>query len=279
MSLSSHLLLPAWQAWRRLAVFDQRFVHSALSFPGARALAERDQNQAQAMGYSSDRHWQARHALSPALDRRDDWMTVTGRSASLALEVEVSGQWPDQPFVALGTHWGAGLPTLAHLSTRGRRPIFVYREEPASVFKTSAERWAQALHLRALNILGGVITLGGAYAQIMAALEERATPVVLVDAPAEGRPTLLGRATRFQLAVRQGLLNMLTRERIPYVLYRCGFDPISGQRQLTIGPSVVPDDPQAIADHAACWLESALAVDSAQWRLWMVSQGLLEATP
>ena len=277
MSISSHLLLPAWQAYRRLAVFDKRFVDKAVAFPGARTLAERDQAAAQLMGYSSDKLWLARHALSPALDRRDDWLTVTGRSAELAAEVEVSGQWPDQPFIALGTHWGAGLPTLAHLSIRGRCPIFVYRQEPASVFKTRAERWAQGLHLRALNMLGGVITLGGASVQIMAALEKQATPVVLVDAPAEGRPTLLGRAAGFELAVRQGLLSMLTRERIPYVLYRCGFDPMSGQRKLSIAPSVVPEDPQQIADHAAGWLENALKVDSAQWRLWMVSEGLLKA--
>jgi len=102
--------------------------------------------------------------------------------------------------------------------------------------------------------------------------------VILVDAPADGRPTLTGISGSFTLNVRLGLLNMLCRERLPFVFYRCGFDPKTGRRQLWIGPETLEDDPQAIAHQAADHLARAFAIDTAQWRLWMVADALLQPT-
>lgn len=275
MRLFQHLMLPCFDALFGRSVNDLTLRQHAWQHPGAQSLAMRDRCYATASGYPVDEGWMTRHALSPALDRRDDWLLAQGRWHALLDDVVVQGEWPSGPFMALGTHWGAGLPTLAHLASMQRRPCFVYRAEPASVHSGLAERWAHQLHLYALNKAGGVISLGGAYQKITQALQDNQTPVVLIDAPAEDRPTLAGRAGEFTLNVRQGLLNMLCQEQIRFAFYRCGFDPVTGQRQLFIAPSAVETQPQAIADAAAAFLREALALDSAQWRLWMVSEALL----
>lgn len=275
MSFYRHLVLPALDACFKRSVNDPIFRAHAMHHPHAEALAKRDAELAKALGYHIDDQWVARHTLSPALDRRDDWLLATGRVSKLTDALEVIGQWPDEPFMALGTHWGAGMPTLAHLASLGRHPIFVYRAEPDTVFDGVAARWSHRVHLSAMHRVGGTITLGGAYQQIMDAMSEAKTPVVLVDAPAEGRPTLVGRADGFSLHLRAGLLHMLCRENIHFAFYHCGFDPNTGQRQLKIGPSQVASEPQQIADMAAGHLKSALTLDSAQWRLWVAARSLL----
>lgn len=275
MSIYQRLVLPFCDSRRRYGVEDAAFCQHAWVFPEAQQLAHRDQVQAASLGYVPDEHWARRHVLSAALDRCDGWRLVRDEAADLIDGLDVVGQWPQKPFIALGTHWGAGLPTLAHLKQCGLGPKFVYREEPPTVFRSWAERWAQAVHLKALEKCGGAITLGGAYAQIIDSLNANATPVILVDAPADGRPTLTGRSGSFTLNVRLGLLNMLCRERLRFVFYRCGFDPKNGRRQLFIGSEHVEDDPQIIADQAADHLAKAFALDSAQWRLWVVGASLL----
>lgn len=278
VSTYQRLTLPFLDACRDYGVGDARFCEHAWAFPKAQEMAGRDQAAAQKLGHPTDPSWARRHVLSAALDRCDGWRLVCGRATRLIKDLEVVGQWPTQPFIALGTHWGAGLPTLAHLKESGAQPKFVYRQEPQTIFASRAERWAHGVHLRALEVCGGSITLGGAYAQILESLSVGATPVILVDAPAEGRPTLTGVCGSFTLNVRLGLLNMLCRERLPFVFYRCGFDPQTHRRQLWIGPEALADDPEAIAHQAAEQLRDAFAIDTAQWRLWMVADALLTST-
>lgn len=278
MTIYRQLVLPCLDAASKRGLTDPTFKSHAKAHPHANALAKRDAESARSLGYHIDEQWEMRHSLSPALDRRDDWLLATGQAAWLADEIDVVGQWPDQPFMALGTHWGAGMPTLAHLHVQDRAPVFVYRAEPDSVFAGMTERWAHRIHLRAMRQAGGTITLGGAYQQIMDAMANQQTPVVLVDAPAEGRPTLRGQSEGFGLTVRAGLLNMLCRESIRFSFYHCGFDPNSGQRRLTITESQIASEPQHIADMAAAHLRRALELDSAQWRLWMAAGALLAAS-
>lgn len=276
MSVWSCLWLPMWDAvWRR-GVNTPALRRHAERFVGAKEAALAHQIIAKRHGFAIDEGWPLRHALTAALDRRDDWVGAFGSVARLSQDVAVSGHWPQAPFIALGTHWGAGMPTLAHLCAQGLKPRFVYRQEPESVWANSAAKAAHRLHLKAIDRFGGSIRVGGAYAQIMDALAEDATPVILIDAPADGRPTLTGRADTNHVRIRSGLLDMLCRERIQYVFYRCGFDPETGQRHLEIGPAQQPQSPQSIADQAARHLQRALALDSAQWRLWMVADALLE---
>lgn len=277
MSIYQRLALPFYDSRRPYGVNDEAFCKHAWAFPEAQQLAQRDRVAAESLGYAPDPDWAKRHVLSQALDRCDGWRLVRGQANELIDDMDVVGQWPQEPFIALGTHWGAGLPTLAHLKQCGHGPKFVYRQEPPTVFRSRAERWAQAVHLKALQKCGGAITLGGAYAQIIDALNTNATPVILVDAPADGRPTLTGRAGAFTLNVRLGLLHMLCRERLRFVFYRCGFDPQTGRRQLLIGSEYVEEDPQVIADQAADHLAQAFALDSAQWRLWVVAASLLNS--
>jgi len=276
MSIYQRLLLPLFDSIASYGVDDARFCGHAWGFPYAQSMAHRDQAAAQKLGYDPDSDWARRHVLSAALDRCDGWRLVRGRAMRLMNDLDVVGQWPTQPFIALGTHWGAGLPTLAHLKESGRRAKFVYRQEPQTVFPSRAERWAQAVHLRALEACGGSITLGGAYAQILDGLNSGTTPVILIDAPADGRPTLTGHAGSFTLNVRLGLLNMLCREKLRFVFYRCGFDPITQRRHLWIGSEALEDDPQVIADRAAEHLARAFEIDTAQWRLWVVGTALLK---
>ena len=275
VSLYHHLWLPFWDAVRGVSANADAFKRHAKAFPGAMDAAAAHQHSAMRHGFEVDDGWPLRSALTEALDRRDDWRGAWGSIDRLAHDVVVTGQWPKSPFVALGTHWGAGMPTLAHLCAHGLKPRFVYRQEPDSVFTGAAARLAHRQHLRAIDRFGGAIRVGGAYAQIMEALATGATPVILIDAPAEGRPTLTGRGHSIVLNVRSGLLDMLCREQIRCVFYRCGFDPKTGVRQLHIGPECLPTDPQAIADQAACHLDLALQFDSAQWRLWMVADALI----
>ena len=275
VSLYQQLWQPLSDALLRRGPNASALRRHAWTFYGARAAAKADQAAAAKFGFVSDDEWTMRHALTSALDRRDDWVGVLGSARRLSEDVVVTGHWPRSPFIALGTHWGAGMPTLAHLCVEGLKPRFVYRQEPASVWPSSAAKAAHRLHLQAIDRFGGSIRVGGAYTQIMSSLAAGATPVILMDAPAEGRPTLEGRGHRLRLQVRSGLLEMLCREQIRYAFYRCGFDPASGRRHLDIGPEHDPQTPQAIADQAALHLEQALMTDSAQWRLWMVARGLL----
>jgi len=275
MDFYHQLILPWADAVRGLGANDKKFQAHAWRFPKAAEQAAKDQAVAKSLGYRIDDQWMMRHSMSPALDRRDDWLLVRGKAQALIDELEVTGQWPEGPFIALGTHWGAGLPTLAHLHIAKRHPCFVYRPEPAEVFVSRSQRWAHAIHIKAMEKMGGMIALGGAYRQIMDALASNKTPVILMDAPAEGRPTLTGSSAGYQLVVRAGLLQMLCKEGIRFAFYRCGFDPVGHKRQLHIDPVRLERSPQAIADVAAAHLKEALSVDAAQWRLWMVAASVL----
>ena len=63
------------------------------------------------------------------MDRQDNMARLFRHDLTRREALDIRGEWPAGRFVALGLHWGAGFPALAHLERSGRSPAFVYQPE------------------------------------------------------------------------------------------------------------------------------------------------------
>lgn len=192
--------------------------------------------------------------------------------------LQVTGSWPAHGgFMALGLHWGSGFLVFPQLRQQGLEPYFVFRANVRD-FNTQGwieqayRRWRMASHQRWAN---GIMTGGGAYTKLVAAVQQGGVPVVLFDAPpgagqSREKLTVGGR----DCYISQGLVRLLTAQAIPFVLYRAGIDWDSGMRQLEISPLYHGHEVESLRPVLAQWLEQALNQQASYWLLWPQSQEL-----
>lgn len=273
----AHLLNPLLGALRTQPPCTRKLLEHAADFPGARLAAERASRKAAQVGFSVDVQWQYRHMMCAALDRQDNFARLIGRSLVSSDRLEVRGEWPTRPFVALGLHWGTGFPALEHLLQAGLQPAFVYRPEQAADLSSGAERLYDRLHLRALDGFGHCIRVGGAYRGIQSALAAGRVPVVLIDAPPQPQSSVCSlTANAWTMRFRSGLMQLLASEAIPFVMFRCWHPPTSATRRLDI---LTPQQLSMMSDIGQCWADfllESLSIDGAQWQLWDEADSLIQ---
>lgn len=189
--------------------------------------------------------------------RGDDWMDR---------HLQVSGDWPSGPCLAVTFHLGAGLWAIRHLRRRGRPVAFVSAPLPQG-------EGTRARHERAgleeVQRIGGspAIHTGGGFQKICAQLATGTSVVALIDVPeaaARSRQAVqfLGRAARFP----SGLIEAARLSQVPLAVFVCFPDSDTGQRRLQI-THVDPSCADALQAVIGV-LERHLRQASWDWHFW-----------
>ncbi|MGY6555850.1 MAG: hypothetical protein ACXIUM_15135 [Wenzhouxiangella sp.] len=252
----------------------------ARDFPGALETAREAAAQARQMGFEVDDHWIERYTRCSAFDRQDDFARLLGRSLIRPERLEIVGEWPRTPFVALFAHWGAGIPALEHLHKNGRQPSLVYQPESVSSMPTLPARLYDRVHMRVLLGFGNAIRLGGAHDAFVTAIAEGRCPVAVVD----GLPRPTSRVVEVprgqrNIRLRSALLQILADEQVPFAFFRCWLPEGADRRRLEISPAHQSGDLTEIAELAADFLLESILLDGSQWHFWMYAETFLGAAP
>lgn len=272
----THLLSPLLDAALKRDPAAAGLAHHARAFPGAQEESERAAARAIDTGFAVDPDWQHRHMLTAALDRQDNFARLLRARLADPARLETHGEWPRGRFVALGLHWGAGFPVLAHLLDSGRQPAFVYRPENPDDLGSVPQRIFNRLHLRSLHGFGHCIPVGGAYRKINQAVAAEQVPVILFDAPAIGTARVMEfHPSPYRVVLRSGLLQLLADQQLPFVFFRCGQKPGQARRLLEISRRHEATAAEQIGLRAAEFLLETLTRDSAQWHLWPAAEALI----
>jgi hypothetical protein len=275
-SWKSYLLNPVGDALLRRKASSPSFQKHAEAFPGAVAEAMEAAERAGAAGFQIDSGWQRRHCLTGAVDRQDNMARLFRHDLTRREILDVHGEWPAGRFVALGLHWGAGFPALAHLEQSGRSPAFVYQPEDVETLGSLPARLYDRLHLKALRSFDNCIRVGGAYRAIADAVDSGFVPIVLVDAPgSETSSTVNIQRAAFQVRLRSGVFRLLAEKKVDVVYFRSGYLPASCRRFLEIGEPLRVTSMEAVAEASADFLLSTLEIDSAQWHFWTMGAGVI----
>ncbi len=183
----------------------------------------------------------------------------------------VSGAWPDPEctpnFIAVSSHWGAGLWSLWHLRQQGWQVSFVLEKIALEVLPVR-QRWAAKVRLACVRSLGvSLIVTGGAFARLSKVLQTpRSVVVLLIDAPrlsSHTQTVSLWQASLSWPAAWQALASVGahgTSPLIPVVPFVVAVPPTGG-RKLCIGAASLPNA-------AAPWLVQQMSFDPAAWHLW-----------
>lgn len=209
--------------------------------------------------------------------RRTDWLPD---------DLEVVGAWPARGgFVAASFHYGNGLWILRHLRASGHDSMFVSGRFEAADFSTHPERYRYGCaRMAEVERIGGRPSAyrPGVRGQILAALEDGAAVVGLVDVPPRLAPRgqcpvhLLGQPASLPL----GLFELAREAAVPVV--PCWVEPDfrSGRRRLVIGEALSSEVPREVAATLAATLDRLLRAQPAAWMFWNEWPGwLADAAP
>lgn len=182
----------------------------------------------------------------------------------------VSGAWPSADtcpsFIAVSTHWGAGLWSLWHLRQQGWQVSFVLENIDWSVVPCW-RRWAAKIRLACVKHLGtSVVLTGGAFARLNQVLQTpRQVVVLLIDAPRPSQYTesvSLWHLTMPWPSAWHALALSTPRVLVvPFVVKVTA----AGGRHLGIGAAGLPSQ-------ALPWLLNEMHGDPAAWHLWAAWQ-------
>lgn len=224
--------------------------------------------------------WQQAWRLTRLADHTDLFLALTRGDRWMRRHVRVEGEWPRaDPFLAVTSHWGAGLWSLRHLHRAGNRARFLSRRLDPEELRPDPwlERYARLRVWMTARELGApLIYTGGASAEIATTWARGQSVVALFDVPApEARSTIVLPLGRVAMRVPLGLLRLACEHRIPVLMFSVAVDHASGGRTLRIGTARTYDDPQTLGLELASHLERLLELDSAAWHLWPYAPALL----
>lgn len=186
--------------------------------------------------------------------------------------VDVEGEWPESPFLALTFHWGAGMWALRHLRATGKRTAFLSLRYDRGTFNHALIRyWYALLRTRETERAGGkpVIYTGGSSANIRQALQDNTCVAALLDVPPGEHQSalpveLFGRRAYFP----RGLTRLATQENIPIVVFAMNLNRESGRLKLTIKRPLATNDETKLMESLASEFRVLLGQDSPAWHGW-----------
>ncbi|MBL8513926.1 MAG: hypothetical protein JNJ55_08030 [Betaproteobacteria bacterium] len=214
-----------------------------------------------------------RHRLLRLIDQTDAWLAATRSHRWFRRHVDVEGQWPETPFVALGFHYGAGTFIWKHFAhARATAHFLAQRADLEQPGPGGALPWNLRIRKALIERATGspIIATGGSFERMRDILSRGEVMVVLVDTPAHGtRQSHEGRLFGKRFTLPTGVFELARRARVPLVPWSMHFDPRSGRRKLTIHPALNPGmDNARLTQESLSVLESLLTQDPAGWHLW-----------
>ncbi|MDZ7791980.1 MAG: hypothetical protein U5L08_16070 [Xanthomonadales bacterium] len=212
-------------------------------------------------------HW----AWTTLMDAMETWRIAIGLSPRL----EIRGEWPAKPgFVAAGVHFGSGIGALWHLRENGLSPRLVYRPVARGDMpgRPILYLWGRLrVHLMQRLCPAGAISTGGASGQIMDALRERTSTLMLVlDTPGAPDSRWHIEVAHCLVGLRTGGLKLIEEQRPAVTFFHGRFDRDSGRTLLTLQSL---DDDSINAAGLLEVMKTAIAEDSCQWVLWHCIRG------
>jgi hypothetical protein len=226
------------------------------------------------------RAWLRDWKLLQFVDNADLFLSATRGERWIVRNVDVLGAWPTRsPFLALSSHWGAGLWALREMRRAGHRARFLLLRVDRDALAADRAYLAYiGARIRAVERATGapVIYTGGAASEIDAAWRKGTAVVALCDAPPPpGRSTLDGHAGRLAFTMPSGLMRLACERRMPVVWFAARVDRRTGRRRLEIETARVYADPRSMADSIAARLAALIASDSAAWHMWPYASQLI----
>ncbi len=222
------------------------------------------------------------------IDNADFWLSRFRPAKMLSLvRPDLANQdWPSsQGYIALGLHWGTGVPALAALSRHNLNPRFVFSDPKfsfsqqgflESAYKNIRRNWFHKI------ADGQAIVVGkNAFNEIELSVSDNHVPVILYDAPQNHKPekTIYKLKNKhFSYQIASGFVTIITSKAVPYVLFSYKLDINTGYRQARITkPKTVDDTNIFIKDLSNFFFEN-LDSDPSLWHFWKQSPHILKET-
>lgn len=266
-------LLPGMAAilpWRLCFMLFRRMARSRYLYPEVEWMV-RGAREAGALG--NEQEWRSALRLTRIFSYADLYLSLFRGKRWMEKYVDVTGAWPDGPFLAVTYHWGAGLWALRHLAALGTKTKFLSIRFDRATFQNSRLRyWYGLLRTRETSRAGGdagIIFTGGSRAEISQALKEDVCVMALFDVPpgpdqASAPAFLFGRPAR----VRPGLANLAAAEKIPVVAFRMNLDRDSGRLKLHIDQVTRDGSEAELLELLVAGFRAAIDDDPCSWHSW-----------
>ncbi|MGH8034644.1 MAG: hypothetical protein ACREO9_05415, partial [Lysobacterales bacterium] len=182
------------------------------------------------LAVDDEAQWKTRWRLTELFEARDLWFSMLGRSKVLTGSVRKEGMPVAMDrLVLLGMHWGPSVLALQLFRDAGLAPRFVYRKVALDIL------WRTPFHYLYLKLLvayirricaGRDITVPGARSELIVALNEPGTPVVLLDAPITTKGHFIrGKVVGLEADFYRDGLDLLVAGQARCVLFVLGMDP------------------------------------------------------
>jgi len=222
--------------------------------------------------------WIKRWKQVEMLDVRDTYMMSFGRTRAVLAEIECATDIEAvRNKVLIGMHWGPSISILKLLKTAGLEPALPFRRPERDILRVRPFYYLFVM-LAARHIVKTMgeraVPIGGAGKTLRAMMDQPGSVIVVMDAPPrKDRPTLnavvLGKNAIFEA----GFPAILADNHKEYFLYALSLQPGGMVRKKLelMGPFSSDDATNFLRNYAA-FLDSHLANDPAQWRIWHVAQ-------
>lgn len=221
---------------------------------------------------ATGKEWARDYRLVHLVDRADGYLSRFRSNDWLDRYVSLSGDaWPNEAFVGVTFHYGAGLWSIRDLRRHGQRASFLSTRFDAASFPGAGIRYLAACwRMWEVARIGGapVIYTGGSVDRIRAALADGISVLGLIDVPAA--QTILTTQVRFLDRVARfppGLIRIARAANVPLVLFLMSIDMKTGVRQLLVRQIVSETDENAM-EIIIRELEGALRIHAASWHRW-----------
>lgn len=215
--------------------------------------------------------WAARHRLVLLVDRADAFLSRFRGDRWLDRHVCRCGDpWPNEPFIGITFHFGAGLWSLRDIFRHGRRVSFVSIRFERFFRAACVSRHGALWRVREVARAGGapVIYTGGSKQAIRDALSSGVSVAGLIDVPAALAPqaieqNFLGSSAWFP----PGLLVLARERQTPVVVYAMDVDYGSGQRSLRVRQLAAAEIGEQLAD-VVDFLAGEIERNPPAWHGW-----------
>jgi len=269
--LRDQLLVPALAAllpWRLGFKYLRHLSRDLRRLDGIGELARRAATTH--LGPAADLNFAQRSLLVRWVDGCDAFLLRLRSDRYLQRWLDVDGQWPQPPFLAVNLHYGAGMWGLRHLKRHAQRGHFLSIRFAGAA---APRGWLRGLLKFRQNsverALGApVIFTGGARKQILAALRAGTSVVALLDSPElPERGTCQVDLFGAPMHLHTGVILLALEAGVPIVpfLVQLGDD---GRRQLGIGPAIHATTAAAVVAELSPWFRHRVHADPASWHLW-----------
>ena len=231
--------------------------------------------EAKALGHVDNAFvWLRNHRFVRLVDQVDASISARHDDSWLGRHMEIDGQWPMAPFVAITFHFGAGLWAIRHLRQNGASCSFLSAPLRPDIFPGHPLRYAfEVQRMAETERASGkpVIYVGGSFRKLQAALVDGTSIIGLIDVSPKFVPVtettgFLGRESRFP----NGLINLARQNQVPLAVFICYPDVETGRRRLLIR-QVDANDPDPLAKIIGT-LEDALSTAPWAWHLWPIAR-------